>query len=150
MPDGGASTVRLTVVCSEFAASDTVIVCAPPPTSVTENVPWPAASVVSAGSCTPVDESLVLKWTVPLYDVTGTPCAFSAVTVTVKLVLVLTVVGAVTLRSCTTGAPTRNALKRLSVVFWMRVSARAYQNPSSARLHEIVPEEKTHAPLGAW
>src|SRR6266571_3444875 len=140
----GALTTTVAVAERELAASDTVSVCEPVAISVIENVPTPFVSVESGGNCTPAEPSLLLKWTVPLYDVTGAPWPSTAVTVTLNAVPVVAVAGADSVRPCTPGAPFRKAAKRFAVVCWMRASARPYQNPSSARLHEIVPDENTH------
>jgi len=121
-------------------------------TSVTENVPCPFVSVESGGRWTPEPVSLLVKWTVPPYDVTVFPCASSAVTVTSNAVPLVADDGAATRRLCVCGgcgAPFRNASSRFAVVRWMRASAFWCQNPSSPQLQEIVPDENTHAPLGA-
>ena len=94
-----AFTARDTVVDRELAESDTVTVCGPAVANVTEKVPWPLVNVESAGSRTPGEVSLLLKWTVPVYPPTGLPRSFSAVTVTLNACPAVTVAGAVTLRS---------------------------------------------------
>ena len=50
----------------------------------------------------------------------------------------------------TTGAPYRNASRMFAVVFWIRASTRLCPKASRPQLHDVVPAEKTHAPLGAW
>jgi len=97
--------------------------------------------------------SLLLKWTVPLYRVTGFPWSFSAVTTMVKACLAVTVAGAWPTRTLTTGAPVKKASKMFAVVRWIRASATLdplLKKSTSPQLHDIVPDEKTHAPLGAW
>ena len=71
----GARTSRLAaaaltesdvVVARLLAASEAVRLWDPALTSVAEKVPCPLVSVESGGSTTPVERSLLLKWTVPL------------------------------------------------------------------------------------
>src|SRR3989442_9432073 len=102
---GAALSVRLAVVDKLLAASVTVRVCGPARIKVTEKVPWPLVSGESAGRVTPLEESLLLKWTVPVYEVTGLPASFSATTVTLNACPEGTVAGAVALTSLIPGWP---------------------------------------------
>ena len=62
-----ARTLLVSVpVMLAVAASVAVMVCAPALMSVAEKVPWPLVSVESAGSTTPAEVSLLVKWTVPV------------------------------------------------------------------------------------
>ena len=65
LTDDAAPTVRLAVAERAFAASDAVSVCGPVWINLAENVPWPPVRVVSGGSTTPDELSLVLKCRVP-------------------------------------------------------------------------------------
>ena len=67
-----------------LAVSVAVTVCAPALVRVTGNVPVPLVRVASAGSTTPLEVSLLVKCTVPEYEVTALPCAFTALTVTLN------------------------------------------------------------------
>ena len=62
----------------------------------------------------------------------------------------MAVAGAATPSAWRVGAPKRNAFRMFEVVRWIRASARPWKNPSRPQVQEIVPDEKTHAPLGAW
>ena len=73
---------------------------------VTEKVPVPFVSVASAGSTTPEDESLLAKWTVPAYEVTGWPWPSWAVTVIANACPAVAPTGLVTLRLTAVDAPT--------------------------------------------
>ena len=115
VPADCALTPRLTVVVSLLAASVAVRVCGPALVSVTEKLPCPLVRVESGGSTAPVEVSLLLKCTVPLYEGTGFPWPSSAVTETLKGWPAVAVVGAVS-------APKRKALRRFLVVCWMRAS----------------------------
>src|SRR5439155_7955023 len=99
---GAAWTVRPAVAERALAASDAVSVCDPAPISVAEKVPWPLVRLESGGSTTPIEVSLLLKCTVPLYEVTGLPWASSAVTLTETAWPAVALAGAVTFRSLTT------------------------------------------------
>ena len=117
-----AVTLRFPVVERLLAASDTVRVCGPLRIRVAEKVPWPLAKVESAGSTTPAEVSLLPKWTVPLYEVTGLPWASSADTLTLKACPAPTLAGATSRRSCTGAGPIAKAFMMLVVACWMRGS----------------------------
>ena len=113
-------------------------------------MPWPLVSGESAGRVTPLAESLLLKWTVPAYEVTGLPMSSSATTVTLKACPEVTVAGTVSLRSFTTGRPVMKVLRMVAVVCWMRGSTwTVVLVLSRAQLHDMVPLAKTQALLGA-
>ena len=57
-------TVSVVVAVRELAASEAVRVCDPGVTRVAKKVPWPAVSVESGGSMTPLALSLLLKCSV--------------------------------------------------------------------------------------
>ena len=157
LPAGAALTVWFALAERRLAASEAVSVSGPALASVTEKVPWPLVSVESGGSTTPAVVSVLLKWTVPLYELTGLPGPSSAVTVTVNAWPAVALAGAVSLRSWRTpGAPNRKPFRRLVVVCWIRASVGmlvrvpALLKLSSPQLQAMVPVAKTQAPLGAW
>ena len=66
--DALAATTLIVAVAVRVGAtvSVAVTVCAPALVSVAEKVPWPLVSVESAGSATPEEVSLLVKWTRPV------------------------------------------------------------------------------------
>src|SRR5713226_8729884 len=90
-----------------LAMSVPVMVWDPDRSNVAENVPCPPVSVESGGRATPVDVSVVVKWTVPAYDRSVLPFFSSDPAATEKAFPAVVVeAGLVASARCVVGAAT--------------------------------------------